>query len=335
MLNKAWYLAAIGTATIFSLVISSPKAKAAETFSIDSKALNTNWNFRRIDGNPRMSIYQRRDDDRDQQFDRLRGNRGGILLKHGSTGRCLNAHYLNNGAEINVWNCDGNDPDQNWNLIDVGRGQILIQRTGTNLCIDTPTRNNEGKVHLWACDGNNGNQRWQSSIIIQPPPPPSGNSPLETQQGAQYFRDRPQFYTTGNIFAKNGYGSSLVNRTGFTEGNCTWYAHGRVKQLGGNVNALNSMWGNANQWHTQLSNGTTIVGSNNVQAGDIAQWTTGQWGHVAVVERVYTASSGVKMVVISESHYNTNFDGGGSGTLHRIIHYTANNPTRFIRVPRR
>ena len=169
---------------------------------------------------------------------------------------------------------------------------------------------------------------WEKTVVTPPP-----NPTLLTQQGSQYFKDRPSFYTTGNIFAKSYYGSSLVNNTGSTEGNCTWYAYGRVKELGGNVAALNSMNGNANQWHNQLSNGATVVSSNDVQFGDIAQWTLNGSNHVAVVEEVYIFN-GVKRVKLSESHYLSNFDGGGSGTLHRIVDYTASNPTRYIRVPR-
>ncbi|MDC0838613.1 CHAP domain-containing protein [Limnoraphis robusta] len=158
----------------------------------------------------------------------------------------------------------------------------------------------------------------------------SSRTPLLTQQNANYFRNRPQFYTTGNIFAQSMFGSSLVGGRGHTEGNCTWYAHGRVKELGGSVAALNSMRGNANQWHTQLSNGARIV--SDPQPGDIAQWTRNGQNHVAVVERVYQ-QNGVRRVTLSESHYRNNFDGGGAGTLHRIVDYTANNPDRYIRVP--
>ncbi|MEH2155236.1 RICIN domain-containing protein [Nostoc sp.] len=151
----------------FTFSVGSVSAQAAETFFVqEGVALNTNNNFGRIDGTPRMSIYRRNDNDPDQQFDRLPGNRGGILLKHRSTGKCLNAHYLTNGSQINVWSCDANDPDQNWNIVGVGNNFNLIKRTGTNLCIDTPTRDNQGKVYLWNCDGNNGNQRWKSSISI-------------------------------------------------------------------------------------------------------------------------------------------------------------------------
>ncbi|AFY31832.1 RICIN domain-containing protein [Calothrix sp. PCC 7507] len=158
---------AIGSLSL-ALFVGSASAHA-ETFSVQGgMALNTNNNFSRIDGNPRMSIYRLNNNDNDQQFDRLSGNRGGILLKHRSTGKCLNAHYLSQGSQINVWPCDANDPDQNWNLVNVGSGYNLIKRTGTNLCVDSPTRDNQGKVHLINCDANNGNQRWNSSS--SPPP---------------------------------------------------------------------------------------------------------------------------------------------------------------------
>ncbi|MDP5016855.1 MAG: RICIN domain-containing protein, partial [Dolichospermum sp.] len=85
------------------------------------------------------------------------------MLKHRSTGKCLNAYRTSNGSEMNVWPCNPADLDQNWNIIPVGDGYNLIQRVGTNRCVDTPTRNNSGRVHLWDCDRNNGNQRWKSS----------------------------------------------------------------------------------------------------------------------------------------------------------------------------
>jgi N-acetylmuramoyl-L-alanine amidase len=159
-----------------------------------------------------------------------------------------------------------------------------------------------------------------------------GNSyldqPLLTQQGINYFVDRPQFYTTGNIFTQAAYGSNLVDGYSRTEGNCTWYAHGRVKELGGNPAALNSMSGNAYEWHDQISNGTQIVSS--PQPGDIAQWTSNGQNHVAVVEAVHPNGT----MTISESHYKSNWDGGGAGTLHSVRPIGINEPDRYIRVPR-
>lgn len=177
MSNKFWL--GLGTATFLSLITGTSIAQAAETFSVDNVALNTNGGFRLIYGNPRMSIWSRNDNDPDQQFDRLSGNRGGILLKHRSTGKCLNAYNPSNGSEINVWPCDANDPDQNWNLVGVSDNRTLIKRSGTNLCVDSPTRSNAGQIILWPCDGNNANQRWRSSAI-QPPLPSGYRSNIES-----------------------------------------------------------------------------------------------------------------------------------------------------------
>lgn len=146
-------------------------AALAENFVVDgNKALNTNNNFGKVDGQPRMSIFDFNSNDPDQQFDRIQGSRGGTLLKHRSTGKCLNAHYLTNGGLVNVWSCNAADPDQNFNITSPGSGYSQIQRTGTNLCVDSPTRDNLGKVHVWECVGNS-NQRFKNSGTSIPTPP--------------------------------------------------------------------------------------------------------------------------------------------------------------------
>ncbi|NJN31284.1 MAG: CHAP domain-containing protein [Synechococcales cyanobacterium RM1_1_8] len=325
MFKSAKSLGFVTVLTFAALTCLAGEAKA-ETFTIGGKSLNTNNGFRRIDGQPRLSIYTQTVGDPDQDFQRLPGNKGGVLLKHKSTGKCLNAHYLANGREINVWNCDANDPDQNWNVNSLGGNVVQIKRAGTNLCIDTPTRNDVGVVHLWACDSNNTNQRWQSNVVS----PPSLKPPLLSQQNPAYFNARLGFYgRAGNIFAASRFGSRFVDNGGLTDGNCTWYAHGRVKELGGNVAALNSMRSNANRWHTQLSNGSRILNRGETpQFGDIAQWGS---NHVAVVERVYT-ENGVLMLTISESHYPVP-DKGIRSRLHQVKNIRADSPTRFIRVP--
>jgi surface antigen len=133
-----------------------------KTYSIGDYALNTNNYFYRIDGNPIMSSWRRNDRDPDQHIKQLPGN-WGTLLKNKSTGKCLNAHYLYNGARVNVWPCRGSDPDQNWTLTDLGGGYLQIKRANTNLCLDMPDRKNYGKIHLWECNRNNPNQRWRTN----------------------------------------------------------------------------------------------------------------------------------------------------------------------------
>lgn len=302
------FLALSAASISFMTITTAGIAQAWETFFVqENLALNTNNNFRRIDGNPRMSIYQRNDNDADQQFERLSGNKGGLLLKHRSTGKCLNAHYLDNGKEINVWPCDANDPDQNWNLVDVGGGYNLIKRTGTNLCVDTPTRNNEGKVHLWTCDGNNGNQRWKGSTYSS-----GGGSTLSIPVNLSSV-----FYTKSNIFWLSGYGGP----------NCTWYANGRMKELGYSSSALNTMRGNAHTWDNTASNGATV--SSTPQVASIAVWEpyvngAGSLGHVAVVEQINSNGT----IVISESNWP-------KGTMYGTRTLGASNwPSKFITVPK-
>jgi len=162
--QKVQKITAIAIASV-SLAFTAQAAQAAETFQVNGGyALNTNNSFRLIDGTPRMSLYQHNINDPDQQFDRLSGSSSNsILLRHGSTGKCLNAHYLSNNAEMNVWNCNASDPDQNWNLVNLPSGEFLIRRNGTNFCVDSPTRTNTGRIHLITCDANNANQRWKST----------------------------------------------------------------------------------------------------------------------------------------------------------------------------
>ncbi|MEH2030432.1 MAG: RICIN domain-containing protein [Nostoc sp.] len=184
---------------VFPIGVFASQAQAAETFTVDGNmALNTNNNFGRIDGQPRMSIYTRNDSDPDQQFDRINGNRGGTLLKHRSTGNCLNAHYVSDASSVNIWPCNANDVDQNFVLSDVGNGYVQIKRAGTNKCVDSPTRSNQGNVYLWECVGN-ANQRWKSSAT---PPPPNGlNLPFRSGQTWYVCQGYQGFISHQNYFA--------------------------------------------------------------------------------------------------------------------------------------
>ncbi len=161
---------ACSAAVLSGTVLAVQSQVNAETLQIGGFGLNTNNNFSRIDGQPKMSSWQTNPNDNDQQFDQVRGNRGGMMLKHRSTGKCVNAYRIGNGSEFNVWPCDPNDGDQNWNIINLGGGKVQLQKVGTNSCIDMPYRSNYGKVHIWTCDRNNGNQQWISSSQTTQPP---------------------------------------------------------------------------------------------------------------------------------------------------------------------
>jgi len=152
-----------------------------------------------------------------------------------------------------------------------------------------------------------------------------GNSLLQ-QVGVDYFIKRPEFYTTGNIFWQSGWAPKGVGNSwrANSNGNCTWYAHGRIKELGGSVKALSTMTGDAGGWHKKVSHGSKIV--NNPKPGDIAEFG----GHVAVVEAVNPDGS----IVVSESLWYP--PSKHKGVLHQIKTYSkakGSYPSHFIRVP--
>jgi hypothetical protein len=194
------------------LAVSSPsQAQSYETFSVkannnEDKALNTNWNFRKIDGKPRMSIWKRNDSDPDQQFERVPLNNGSFRLKHRRTGLCLNAHYLANGREINLWDCNDSDLDQHFDLLALSDGSNLIRRRDTNFCVDSPSRQDGGIVHLLTCDANNANQKWRSSNTPQTIPN-NGNVIVRPSVINRTFGRGAEFVTSNRykfIFQQDG-----------------------------------------------------------------------------------------------------------------------------------
>ena len=176
-------------------------------------------------------------------------------------------------------------------------------------------------------------------------PASSGGTPLLTTQGAQYFKNRPQFYMAqGNGYANSNLGSSLLgNNSWGKEGNCTWYAYGRLKELGfkpGDIltNPVTLRDSNAYQWGNVLNNGARILSPGETpRVGDVAQWLWNSQNHVAIVEKVENGN-----VWLSESNWATDKDGDkdgdgitkGDGTFHNIVKYSATNPHRYIRLTR-
>jgi hypothetical protein len=141
------------------LVLGLAGTALAETFSIDGTALNTNAQFPLKDGHPIVSTWPLNNSDNDQQFDRLAGN----LLKHRSTGKCLNAYQPASGSTVNVYPCNTNDSDQKFTFVSVGGNTNLIQRAGTNLCLNMANRNSYQRILLQNCNSSNANQRFVSN----------------------------------------------------------------------------------------------------------------------------------------------------------------------------
>ena len=146
------------------------------------------------------------------------------------------------------------------------------------------------------------------------------NSPILTaQELANSWQNWPE-YSSNNPFPDKGQ-------------NCTWYAHGRMLQLGYSKDALNSMIHHAGTWDNEAGNGATV--SNTPQAPCIAVWEIGVGGvpsaikggvgHVAVVERVNPDGS----ILISESNWaDTQYN------TRTISPSDSHWPSEFVIVPR-
>ena len=150
-------------------------------------------------------------------------------------------------------------------------------------------------------------------LVIFLPLPAAGNYTPLTKEEFEEWPYLPE-YTVLNPFPSKGR-------------NCTWFAHGRMMQIGYCKYVLDSMRYNANTWAERAERGAVV--SDLAEPGTIAFWDSGLYygsslGHVAVVEAVYDDGS----ILISESSssasaYNTR----------RIYPTDKIWPCAFIKVP--
>ena len=207
----------------------------AENFVLDgNKALNTNNNFSKINGNPRMSVWDFSPNDPEQQFTIVQNKIGGKRLVHRSTGKCLNAYLPKNGSDVNVWGCSDSDPDQSFDINSVGNDYFQIQRRGTTLCLDNPSpRTNGGRVVLWNCDRNNSNQRFKNTGTSIPNPPQPPQPPVTSNQVILPFNRGETWFVcqgyNGPISHSGGYGLDLSIAKDFGSTAC-YAADGKVSR---------------------------------------------------------------------------------------------------------
>jgi surface antigen/nucleoid-associated protein YgaU len=185
-----------------------------------------------------------------------------------------------------------------------------ILKKDNNVLSDWDTRNLQTGQLLWLPIG------YQSGIgksVIPSFPSPNPSGVSRSTIGIP-INLNSSFYTNDNLFWKSGYGGP----------NCTWYANGRLKELGYRASALDKMLGNAHQWDDQARKAGIPV-TNKAQVGAIAVWEpnhggAGRLGHVAVVEQINPDGS----LLISESNwlgkmYNTRTISGNKLPDHFVI----------------
>lgn len=174
-----------------------------------------------------------------------------------------------------------------------------------------------------------GENAWVSSAVVV------GNAP-NSKALPDCDTSTPNFnspaYRQNNPFWRAGYAPKSVNPPVYNmgnpnaKGNCTWYANGRLRELGYRSSALDKLVGDAAQWGNQ-ARAAGIPTSNTPQVGSIAQWNS---NHVAVVEEVYSNGT----IRLSESSYSDISGTSYDYLYHNYRTVSASSPSTFIHVPR-
>jgi len=136
-----------------------------------------------------------------------------------------------------------------------------------------------------------GSQGWSADYLLSIAP--SAGDISEPSFSSSY-------YTSANIFWQSGYAPASTSpqnpQLGSALGNCTWYACGRMLQLGFSSTQINTMHGDASQWASEAqASGITVNTTPTVHS--IAQSVS--QNHVAVVESV----NGDGTITVTESSY--------------------------------
>ena len=145
----------------------------------------------------------------------------------------------------------------------------------------------------------NGQPGWSAESVI-------ALAPLAGDVPRPDFSNR--YYSSNeNIFWASGFAPSATNppngQLGTALGNCTWYAYGRMLELGANSGTLSVLHGNAALWATQASGTFRVDSTPTVHSIAQRNSSPGQFslGHVAIVESVNTDGT----VTVTESSDST------------------------------
>jgi surface antigen len=207
-----------------------------------------------------------------------------------------------------------NNPYQLWKVTKNGSGYQIVNKA-TGRALDAGGSNgNSLYMHPNPISGNSYHQ-WNLNLPGTGGTPINGSTTIMTYSDfASNWRNWSE-YTSRNPFPGKG-------------ANCTWYAHGRMMQLGYSEYALDSMLGHAGTWDNTASRGCRVISA--PQVPSIAVWEAGvggagSVGHVAVVERINSDGS----IIISESNWPT-------GTMYgtRTIYPGSKWPSKFVAVPK-
>lgn len=231
-----------------------------------------------------------------------------------------------NLAPLEAYNdVGGEDKYQTWIPIPSKPGYfnicLLAQQ---DQCMNVPRSTNRTKLTTYQRDFNDQDQ-WFSAVVLQQPGSGNQNPSGNTPSGQPDFN--LSVYRQENPFWQSGFAPKSTNPPRYSmsnpnaKGNCTWYASGRAKQLGGDPARVNRLHSDATGWDNDAS-AAGIQMSRTPQVGAIAQW---EYGHVAVVEQVYSDGT----ILISESSYSDT-SGDTKDYLYKTERISASNPNIYI-----
>jgi surface antigen len=254
------------------------------------------------------------------KFQVIRATADGIKLQRIGTNYLITAQKFpsTNLAPLEAYkDAGGEDKFQTWVAIPTKPGFFaLCLKAQRNQCMNVPNSKNRTKLTTYQFNPNDPDQMFSVGILSQTPTtPPSTVSTSVNWESRAYRQDNP-FWPN---FAPASLGGYLN-----TQGNCTWYANGRLRELGYSAASLSKLLGNAEQWANQARAAGIPVGKT-PQVGAIAQWDR---NHVAVVEQVNNDGT----IVISESSYSP--VAGPIDFLYKQRTIAASDPSNYIYVPR-
>ena len=277
-------------------------------------------------GGPNNSVYPHSSPSATNPYHQWRFDRVGdnYMVIDRATGRALDAGGANGEKAYMHGKPDRNNPWHLWQVKPVGSFYMLVS-VATKRALDAGGAwNTEIYMHKTPMELNPWHL-WQLNLsqATQTTAPIAQNSSDPNWNSRAYREDNPLW--------RAGFAPRSVNPPQYAmsnpnaKGNCTWYANGRLRELGYRSADLNQLVGNASQWGTQATNAGIPV-SRTPQVGSIAQWDS---NHVAVVEQVNSDGT----IVISESSYSS-VSPSSLDYLYRRRTIFATAPTRYIHVRR-
>jgi len=181
---------------------------------------------------------------------------------------------------------------------------LFVQDGGVYGAVQGQPRHPPGETWwniLWDGPGANGTLGWSAQSILQLPPETGTLSTPDWNQAFYNNNPKNRFFPDNAPHHPPQIMGELDKPQYRVLGNCTWYAYGRMLELGYDQAQLDTFaYGNAEDWYTNAKNSGIAI-DEVPQKGDVGVLGASSFssiGHVAVVEWV---SSDATQFVVSES----------------------------------